>query len=659
MWRPGILAALVVSACAQSPGSAATAASPSVTQASGTRWLKGNLHTHSLWSDGNDFPEVISDWYRRNGYDFLAISDHNVLAEGDRWTRIARGAERMRMYDRYVQRFGEEWVEERWEGDTLHVRLKTLREYRPRVEEAGRFLLIQAEEITDRFEEKPLHVNATGIAEPIAPQGGGSVREVLQNNIDAVRRQRERTGTAMVPHVNHPNFGWAVTAEDMIPLEGERFFEVYNGHPLVHNEGDHVHASTDRLWDILLAHRIAEGREVMYGLATDDAHQHWRFDPATSNPGRGWIMLRAPALTADAIIGALERGDFYATSGVTLREVRATRERIEIEIAAEPGVGYVTRFIGTRRGFDRRSAPQQDSAGRQVTRRYSDDIGELLAEVQGANPSYVPRGDELYVRAKIVSSKPKEFAGIEGERETAWTQPVVVARGIATRADTSPGPDTAWTSLFDGTALRGWRGLGAATVPAGHWTVENGAIRKVASGNVPVQADGQPLEGGDLMTVGTYTDFELEWQWKVAPGANSGVKYNVSEQRSTALQPERAAKGFEYQMLDDERHPDAQLPSHRAGALYDLVAPGAAKRLMPVGEWNSSRIVLRGNHGEHWLNGALVVSYDLGTPRMDSALAASKYRDWPWFAERRAGHIVLQDHGDDVWFRNIRIREFR
>lgn len=658
--RPlGVLGAVAtLAACAQSPAPAVrtVSPSPSSSEAAGTRWLRGNLHTHSLWSDGNDFPEVISDWYKGNGYDFLAISDHNLLAEGEKWTKIARGAELMRMHERYVQRFGDDWVEDRWEGDTLHVRLRTLREYRPRVEESGRFLLIQAEEISDLFESRPLHVNATGIAESIAPQGGGSVREVLQNNIDAVLRQRERTGTPMMPHVNHPNFRWAVTAEDMIPLEGERFFEVYNGHPLVQNEGDDVHASTERIWDILLAHRTADGREIMYGLATDDAHQHWRFDPATANPGRGWIMVRAPALATSAIIGALERGDFYATSGVTLRDVRATRDRIEIDIAAEPGVSYVTRFIGTRTGFDRRSEARQDSAGRQVTRRYSDDIGTVLAEVSGTKPSYTPQGDELYVRAKIVSSKPKRFAGLQGETEAAWTQPVLVAAPRATNI-LGPAPrDTGWVSLFDGTTLVGWRGLGASSAPAGHWTVKDGAIGKIASGKVAVQGDGQPLEGGDLMTVGTYRDFELQWEWKVSPGANSGIKYNVSEALSTSLQPARAAKGFEYQILDDDRHPDAELPSHRAGALYDLVAPSPAKRLKPVGEWNSSRIVLRGDHGEHWLNGFLVVSYDLGAARMDSALSASKYRDWPWFAQRRAGHIVLQDHGDEVWFRNIRIR---
>lgn len=215
---------------------------------------------------------------------------------------------------------------------------------------------------------------------------------------------------------------------------------------------------------------------------------------------------------------------------------------------------------------------------------------------------------------------------------------------------------SAWISLFDGRTLAGWRGLGSSGVPAAHWVVEDGAIRKIPSGKVPVQADGQPLVGGDLMTEGSWRDFELEWEWKIAPGGNSGIKYNVSEELSVTLDPTHAAKAFEYQMLDDDRHPDGKLPTHRAGALYDLVAPNAAKVLRPVGEWNSSRIILVGNHGEHWLNGAKIVSYDLGTPAMDSALTASKYHTWPWFADRRAGHIVIQDHGDEIWVRNIRIR---
>ena len=214
-----------------------------------------------------------------------------------------------------------------------------------------------------------------------------------------------------------------------------------------------------------------------------------------------------------------------------------------------------------------------------------------------------------------------------------------------------------WRLLFDGTSLAGWRGLGYDSVPTAHWRVVDGAIAKIPSSKVPRQADGQPAAGGDLMTIDSFRDFELTFEWRVVPGANSGVKYNVSEELSLAHASNHAALGFEYQVLDDVLHPDNQLASHRAGALYDIIEPGAAKRLRPVGEWNSARIVLRGNHGEHWLNGVKVVEFDLGTPRLDSLLEKSKYKPIPRFAERRRGHIVLQDHGDEVYFRSIRIRE--
>ena len=214
-----------------------------------------------------------------------------------------------------------------------------------------------------------------------------------------------------------------------------------------------------------------------------------------------------------------------------------------------------------------------------------------------------------------------------------------------------------WRLLFDGRTLSGWRGLGYDSVPTAHWKVADGAIEKIASGNVPKLADGQPAHGGDLMTVDSFGDFELAFEWKVAPGANSGVKYNVSERLSMSQAPNHAALGFEYQILDDDRHEDGKLPSHRAGALYDLIAPNARKHVRPVGEWNRSRIVFRGRHGEHWLNGEEIVEFDLGTPRMDSLIAASKYRPIPGFADRRRGHIVLQDHGDEAYFRSIKVRE--
>ena len=211
--------------------------------------------------------------------------------------------------------------------------------------------------------------------------------------------------------------------------------------------------------------------------------------------------------------------------------------------------------------------------------------------------------------------------------------------------------------LFDGESFAGWRGVGRQGIPQAHWAIEGDTLRKVASGEVPTAADGQPLAGGDILTLGTFTDFELRFEWKVAPGANSGIKYNVSESMSTSYPPARAALGFEYQILDDERHPDAANgPNRTAAALYDMIAP-SGKILRPVGEFNQARIVFRGGHGEHWLNGVKVLEYDLDTPEFEARLEASKYRGIEGFAARRAGHIVLQDHGDDVWFRHLRIRQ--
>lgn len=219
-----------------------------------------------------------------------------------------------------------------------------------------------------------------------------------------------------------------------------------------------------------------------------------------------------------------------------------------------------------------------------------------------------------------------------------------------------------WRLLFDGQTLRGWRGLGRDTVPTAHWTVEDGAIKKIPSGEVPVARDGQPIGGGDLMSEETFGDFELTWDWKVSPGGNSGVKYNVSEEMSTANPPRHAALGFEYQILDDDRHPDARMGvggNRTAAGLYDLIGPNNRKRLQPPGQWNHARLIVQGDHGEHWINGEKVVEYDLGSPAMNAALAVSKYKNIPGFADRRRGHIVLQDHNDAVWFRNIRIREIR
>jgi hypothetical protein len=216
-----------------------------------------------------------------------------------------------------------------------------------------------------------------------------------------------------------------------------------------------------------------------------------------------------------------------------------------------------------------------------------------------------------------------------------------------------------WVLLFDGKTFKGWRGLGRDAVPKEHWIIEDNAIKKVPTKDVPRQADGQPLAGGDLMTIDTFEDFELAFDWKISPAGNSGVKYNVSEEMSLKNAANRAALGFEYQILDDEKNPDAKNgPNRMAAALYDLIAPQNNK-LKPVGEYNTAKIVFKGGRGEHWLNGVKVLEYDLGTPRMNELLAKSKYKSIPSFAQKRKGHIVLQDHTDAVWYRNIKIRRIK
>ena len=213
-----------------------------------------------------------------------------------------------------------------------------------------------------------------------------------------------------------------------------------------------------------------------------------------------------------------------------------------------------------------------------------------------------------------------------------------------------------WILLFDGKTFEGWRGLGREGIPEGHWIIEDGTIKKIPTKNARLQEEGQPLVGGDLITIQTFANFELYFEWKISPAGNSGIKYNVSEEMSTSFPPPNAALGFEYQILDDSGHPDAQVSStHTAAALYDLITP-ENKSLKPVGEFNTARILFQGNHGEHWLNGIKVLEYDLNTPEMDALIAASKYKNITDFAKKRRGHIVLQDHTNAVWFRHIKIR---
>ncbi|HSH94326.1 MAG TPA: hypothetical protein VK968_09280 [Roseimicrobium sp.] len=408
-------------------------ASEAADKAGAPGWWKGNLHTHSLWSDGDDFPEMITEYYKSGGYNFLMFSDHNVMQVGEHWMNPLKTNRYGRNFgtvalDKYLKRFGPGWVEQKTEQGTNWVRVKPMDEYRGLFEESGRFLLMSGSEITDRYKTAPVHMGGINLRETVKPNGGDSVLAVIQANVDSVLEQRQRTGQPMFPHLNHPNFQWGVTAEEFMSVKGISFFEVYNGHHMVHNEGDETHAGTERVWDIVLTKRLAElNLGVMYGLATDDTHNYHTNAIGLSNGKRGWIVVRSPHLTPESLVRSMEAGDFYASSGVELKDVTRKEGTLSVEVNAQPGVKYTIQFIGTRKGYNPKSEPVKTANGEnlRVTHRYSDDIGKVLAEIQGTKASYALKGDEIYVRARIVSTKVKENPYVAGEFEQAWTQPLV------------------------------------------------------------------------------------------------------------------------------------------------------------------------------------------------------------------------------------------
>jgi hypothetical protein len=197
-----------------------------------------------------------------------------------------------------------------------------------------------------------------------------------------------------------------------------------------------------------------------------------------------------------------------------------------------------------------------------------------------------------------------------------------------------------WILLFDGQATAGWRSFKKQSFPAKGWTVEEGWLHCLGKG------------GGDVISQAQFEEFDLQWEWKVGPGANSGVKYFVSESRPSAL-------GHEYQMIDDAREPDGLSGNrkHATASFYDVLAPTVPLPLKPAGEINFSRILVQGNHVEHWLNGTKVLEYELGSDAVKAAVARSKFRNVAGFGTRIKAHLLLQDHNGDVWFRNLKVRD--
>ena len=369
------------------------------------RWYKGNLHTHSYWSDGDEFPEMIMQWYKDHGYDFVALSDHNNIAEGVKWKTIPRDTLYQKAFQEYLEKYGEDWVNYRIDSAGTHVQLKTLNEFRPLFEEEEEFMIFRAEEVTAYLGKKAVHMGAINVQEVIKPREGNTIVELIQNNLDAIREQAEETGEPILQHLNHPNFTYAITAEDIMQLDGERFFEVFNGHPYVNNYGDSLHSSTEEMWDMVNIAYLNTGKPIMFGLATDDSHHYHKFGQKYSNAGRGWVMVKADKLHPHSLIASMEAGDFYATTGVLLDKISFKNNRLKIRIRGEEGVNYRTQII---------AAPENASDS------------EVLQTISGTKVDFeLPEG-YLFVRAKVISDKPKKNPYKEGDVEVAWVQPFVV-----------------------------------------------------------------------------------------------------------------------------------------------------------------------------------------------------------------------------------------
>ncbi len=300
-------------------------------------WYRGNLHTHTINSDGDSPPYDVMAWYKRNGYQFLVFTDHNTFTDPAPFDTNPN----------------------------------------------DNFLLIGGEEVTNPM---TVHVNAIGVKRLIPAQKGATVTEVLQASIDAIRAE------GGIPLINHPNFRWAFTAKDMLPLRGAGLLEIASGHPFVNSDGDGTIPSHEQMWDQLLS----AGMRI-FGVAVDDVHNFRReFTIDRANPGRGWVVVRAAALSREAILAGLNSGDFYASTGVTLKDVQATPESLTVEV--QPG-------------------PRASSSPRRYRVVFIGKGGNVLV-ASSQNPAiYKFKGNEGYVRARIEDS---------GGRR-AWTQPVFLS----------------------------------------------------------------------------------------------------------------------------------------------------------------------------------------------------------------------------------------
>ncbi|WP_372755704.1 DUF1080 domain-containing protein [Mariniflexile sp.] len=267
-----------------------------------------------------------------------------------------------------------------------------------------------------------------------------------------------------------------------------------------------------------------------------------------------------------------------------------------------------------------------------------------------------------FISLQVHSIKPDMTEGTE----IIWKDIKIITDNVAKYAQKTPLKPTitknqltvdeakkGWKLLWDGETTNGWKGAKLDKFPEQGWEIKDGVLSVLSSGG------GEARNGGDIVTTELYGDFELSLDFKVTPGANSGIKYYVDTEINKG---EGSSIGLEYQILDDDLHPDAKLGNHEGSrtvsSLYDLIKADVNKPINPVGEWNTAYISSKNNHVEHWLNGVKVLEYERKSDDYRKLVSESKYAKWNKFGELDKGQILLQDHGDLVSFKNIKIRAF-
>ncbi|MCL2304197.1 MAG: hypothetical protein FWC43_02495 [Planctomycetaceae bacterium] len=412
--------------------------------ASAQQWYKGQLHCHSLWSDGNTLPELAIDWYRSAGFHFMALTDHRVVQlDSNRWKEAVSA-----LIEESRKKFGDEFTETKEENGKTLVRLKTYQELSDLFNKDGAFHLILGHEQDGNIGGRTMHANAINISEVIP--SSSSFPTLVEAMLDWRKgtlenaSKNDKVGFWMVNHPNWPYFD--ITPEVLIEASDVEFYEWnttspprHVGIPPGHPEGTTLwdsiihpdHPTFEKSWDIINSFRLIQGKKPIYMVASDDTHSYRTFEHNVANPGHGWVVVRSEKLEADSLFTAMKKGDFYSSTGVELKEIRFDAETgtLNVEVQPEENIFYSIRFVGTKKDFDTRARTFEDPAigsfkPMRIGKAYSGDIGITFHTVTGTSASYQMAPDDLYVRAVVTSSKiPKYRARNKPLTENALTQP--------------------------------------------------------------------------------------------------------------------------------------------------------------------------------------------------------------------------------------------